>query len=124
MNLEHAKSRRLAALEKRECDRLLVAPAHHESDVHLPDEGSVALTIINALSSGLTAEQFATQAGWSRSRTMVNLFKVAKRTGVGIERRDGRLFAVWPDGYDGSDDCLQKAFTLRQTSESDCLHVA
>jgi hypothetical protein len=45
------------------------------------------------------AEQFALEAGWSRSRTMVNLFKVAKKSGVGIERRDGKFFAVWPEGY-------------------------
>ena len=104
MNLEHAKSRRLAALEQRNSDRLLVFPVHHAAEMQLPDEGTIASVIVNALSTGLVAEQFANKAGWSRSRTMVNLFKVAKKTGIGIERRHGTMFAVWPDGYEEGDE--------------------
>lgn len=99
MNLEIAKSGRLAALENRYADRLLVSPADMEVDMHMPSEGSPAQYIINALSKGLLPEQFSKETGWSRSRTMVNLFKVAKKTGVGIERRGGKLFAVWPNDY-------------------------
>ncbi len=65
----------------------------------MPTDGSVAQLMISALSDGLTVEQFVVETEWSRFRAMVNLFKVAKKTGVGIERRDGKLFAVWPDGY-------------------------
>ena len=99
MNLEIAKSGRLAALENRNADRLLVSPTEKEVDMQMPSEGSPAQLIINALSTGLLPEQFGEDAGWSRSRTMVNLYKVAKRTGVGIERRGGKLFAVWPNDY-------------------------
>ncbi len=124
MNLEQAKSRRLAALEQRNADKLLVSPAHHAAEMCLPDEGTVASVIVSALSKGLTAEQFATEAGWSRSRTMVNLFKVAKKTGVGIERRDGSLFAVWPDGYEDGDELLQESFECRHNANSDYFQVA
>ena len=99
MNIEIAKSRRLAALENRNADRLLVSPAGTQSELDMPTEGSIAQVMITTLSGGMTAEQFALEAGWSRSRTMVNLYKVAKKSGIGIERRDGKLFAVWPEGY-------------------------
>ena len=30
---------------------------------------------------------------------MVNLFKLTKKSGVGIEKRGRKLFTVWPEGY-------------------------
>ena len=104
MDLQQAMSRRLTALEHSNSDKILVSPAHHAAEMCLPAEGTVAAVIISALSKGVAAKQFATEAGWSRSLTMVNLFKVAKKTGIGIERRNGTLFAVWPDGYEEGDE--------------------
>ena len=124
MNLEHARSRRLAALKHCNSDRLLVSPVHHAAEMRLPDEGTVASAILDELSTGLVAEKFATEAGWSRSRTMVNLFKVAKKTGIGIERRHGTMFVVWPDGYEERDKFLKQTSDCCPKSQRDRIQFA
>jgi DNA-binding NarL/FixJ family response regulator len=98
MNLQYAKSRRLMALQRLNSDRVLVAPAKHKSELRLPEKGTVAAYLIDALGDGLTVDQIAAETEWSKSTTMVNLYKVAKRTGVGIRRGNERLHLVLPDG--------------------------
>ena len=97
MNLEHAKARRLAALSKCNSDRILVSPARHTSDLRLPNNETAAAYLIDALGEGWTIEQFAAKTGWSKARIMANLYKVAKKTGIGIHRRSDRLYIVWPE---------------------------
>lgn len=110
MNLEQAKARRLKALSKCNADRLLVSPTAHASGLCLPTHNTAAAYIIEALGEGLTIEQFAAQTQWSKSRIMANLYKVAKKTGVGIQRRNERLHIVWPEGcnniYSAEDDIV------------------
>ncbi|MEE4188171.1 MAG: hypothetical protein V2I76_06955 [Roseobacter sp.] len=98
MTLQQAKSRRIQALQQRSGDRMLVKPAAHASQVQLPDEGTVADYLVDALGHGCTADQLEVETGWSRSTVMVNLYKVAKKSGVGIRRRDDVLSLVLPQG--------------------------
>lgn len=98
MDLQLAKSRRLEALKKTSADRLLVAPAKHVSELRLPKEGSIAAHMIKILREGFTIEEFAAEMEWSKSRIMVNLYQVAKKTGVGIQRRSQLLQLVMPEG--------------------------
>ncbi len=96
MDLQQAKSRRLAALKNCQSDRLLVAPADHISELRMPEQGTVAAFIVDALGHGFTISQFEDETGWSKARIMANLYKVAKKTGVGVQRRNHGLFAIWP----------------------------
>ena len=100
MNLQHAKARRLAALSDCKSDRLLVSPVRHKSELCLPQNETAAAYLIDALGEGWTVEQFAAKTEWSKSRIMANLYKVAKKTGVGIHHRNDRLHIVWPEGCD------------------------
>lgn len=96
MNLHIAKAGRLKALESSNRDRILVAPAKRRSDLRLPDEGTVAAYLVDAIGESSTVEQIAAETGWSKATVMVNLFKVAKRSGVGIRRRNGKLSLILP----------------------------
>ncbi len=98
MTLNLAKARRLEALENRNVDRILVKPAAHYSQVTMPDEGTVADYLIEALRSGADLDALASETGWSRSTVLVNLYKVAKKTGIGIRRREDVLRMVLPKG--------------------------
>lgn len=98
MTLHLAKTRRIQALSKRSADRMLVKPAAHHSQVRLPDEGTVADYLVDALGHGCTAEQLELETGWSKSTVIVNLYKVAKKSGVGIRRRDDMMHLVLPEG--------------------------
>lgn len=98
MNIEHAKARRIAALSQCNSDRLLVSPARHMSDLRLPHDETAAAYLIDALGEGWTIEQFSAKTEWSKSRIMANLYKVAKKTGIGIHRLNDRLHIVWPEG--------------------------
>jgi len=98
MTLQEAKNRRLQALRKRNTDRILVKPAAHHGQVVLPGEGTVAEYLIDALRHGCTADQLEAETGWSRSTLMINLYKVAKRTGVGIRRRADMMHIIMPKG--------------------------
>lgn len=97
MNLQVARTGRLNALENSNLDRVLVAPAKHRTDIRLPDEGTVAAYLIDALGEDSTPEQIQAETGWSKSTVMVNLFKVAKKSGVGILRRNGKLSLLLPN---------------------------
>jgi hypothetical protein len=98
MTLDLAKSRRLDALNKRSEDRVLVKPSAHHSQVRLPDDGTVAAYLIDALARGCEAQQLAAETGWSQSTVIVNLYKVAKKCGVGIKRRNEILQLMMPQG--------------------------
>lgn len=99
MTLELAKSRRLEALNSRCGDRILVKPGHH-SQVCMPKEGTVAEYLLDALEQGCQPEQLEVETGWSKAIVMSNLYKVAKRTGMGIRRSDATLHLVVPEGAD------------------------
>lgn len=98
MTLDLAKSRRLQALNHKAADRVLVKPAAHHSQVRLPDEGTVAAYLVEALRQGCTADQLEAETGWSKSTVIVNLYKVAKKSGIGIRRRDDVMRIVLPEG--------------------------
>ena len=98
MTLQEAKNRRLQALNQRNTDRVLVKPAAHHGQVEMPSAGTVAEYLIEALRHGCTAEQLEAETGWSRSTLMINLYKVAKRTSVGIRRRADMMHIIMPKG--------------------------
>ncbi|MBW4707011.1 hypothetical protein KX928_04335 [Roseobacter sp. YSTF-M11] len=98
MTLELARSGRIAALSHRNADRVLVRPARHKSDVTLPEEGTVAAYLIDALGQGSTVDQIVAETGWSKSTVLVNLYKVAKKSGIGIRRRQDTLHLLVPRG--------------------------
>lgn len=98
MTLELARSGRIAALKQLNADRILVRPARHKSDVVLPEEGTVAAYLIDALGQGSSVEQIEAETGWSKSMVIVNLYKVAKKSGVGIRRRNDVMHLLVPKG--------------------------
>lgn len=98
MSLQMAKQRRLEALKNRSGNRLLVKPAKHMAQVNLPAEGTVADYLINALIHGTTTEQLARETGWTKQTVTVNLYKVAKKSGVGISRCGETMKLEMPTG--------------------------
>lgn len=100
MSLHLAKARRLEALKTRNHDRVLVKPAARHSDVKEPDAGTVAYFLFEELRRGTTITQLANETGWSRSTILVNLYKVAKKTGVGLKRHDDELNMILPSGFE------------------------
>ncbi|MGD9294748.1 MAG: hypothetical protein PVI41_07690 [Roseobacter sp.] len=98
MTLKMAKDRRVRALTARCEDRILVKPAAHHSQVQLPADGTAAAYLIDSLVRGCRAEQLALETGWSKSTVMVNIYKVAKKCGVGVRRRDDTMHLVLPEG--------------------------
>ncbi len=98
MSLKLARERRLEALKNRNENRVLVKPADHHTQVKLPDAGTIADYLIDALRHGTDLGQLAAETGWSRSTVLVNLYKVAKKTGVGIRRSEDTLHLMLPNG--------------------------
>jgi hypothetical protein len=96
MSLKLARERRLEALKNRNEDRILVKPAVHRTQVKLPDPGTIADYLIDALRHGTDLGQLAAETGWSRSTVLVNLYKVAKKTGVGVRRSEDTLHLMLP----------------------------
>lgn len=103
MTLNLAKARRVEALNARKSDRILVKPATHMSHFTLPDQGTVADYLVDALRTGVSVDDLANETGWSKSTVMVNLYKVAKKTGIGIRRREDTLRLILPKGYQAHD---------------------
>ena len=93
-----AKKRRIEALNKTSKDRILVRPTTHPSNLRLPQEGTVADYLLEALGQGCKVENLEHETGWSRSTVLTNLYKVAKKSGVGIRRRSNALHLMLPDG--------------------------
>lgn len=100
MTLEIAKARRVQALSKRSEDRTLIAPAPDFSQVKMPDQGTVAGYLIEALGQGADMAELVAETGWSKSCLLINLYKLARKTGVGISRRDHTLHLMLPSGSD------------------------
>ena len=98
MTMQIAKARRLEALNKRNDDRILVEPVAHHTQITLPGQGTVAGYLIDALRHGADFAQLSEETGWSKSTLLVNLYKVAKKTGVGIRRRQDTLQLMLPSG--------------------------
>lgn len=98
MTLERARSGRIAALAHLNSDRILVKPANHKGDVTLPEDGTVAAYLIDALGQGSSVEQIVAETGWSKSMVIVNLYKVAKKSGMGIWRRNAVMHLLVPQG--------------------------
>ena len=98
MTLQIAKHRRVQALIGTRDDRVLVKPADHHSRVKLPDEGTVADYLLEALGHGCRIEELEMETGWSKSTVLVNLYKLAKKSGVGIRRRANTLHLILPEG--------------------------
>ena len=98
MSLKIARQRRLDALRNRNENRILVKPADHHKQVRLPELGTIADYLIDALRHGTDLGQLAAETGWSRSTVLVNLYKVAKKTGVGIRRSQDTLHLMPPRG--------------------------
>ena len=98
MTLQMAKNRRLEALKKCHTDRILVKPADHHSRVVLPDSHSIAGYLLDCLWYGCDLAQLEAETGWSKSTLLVNLYRVAKKSGVGIRRRADTLSLVLPEG--------------------------
>ena len=124
MNLQHAKARRLAALSDCKSDRLLVSPVRHMSELRLPRNESAAAYLIDALGEGWTVEQIAEKTEWSKARIMANLYKIAKKTGVGIHRRNDRLHIVWPEGFDETCIYPQDIVECQISDAKDCTVAA
>jgi hypothetical protein len=98
MTLQIAKLRRLEALKNRCRDRVLVEPAEHYSQINLPVEGTAADYLIGALGHGTDVAQLSAETGWSEATVISNVYKVAKKTGVGVRRENNRLYLVLPHG--------------------------
>ena len=98
MTLQLARTRRLDALNNRFTDRMIVDPADHSSQVKLPAQDTVAGYLIEALGHGCQLEQLEAETGWSKSNVLINLYKVAKKSGVGIRRSGSKLHLVLPEG--------------------------
>ncbi len=96
MSLEMAKARRIDALRNRDGDRVMVKPAAHHSQMCLPNAGSAAEYIIQALERGTSIHFLSAETGWSRAAVLANLYTVAKKTGVGIRKSEGRLHLMLP----------------------------
>lgn len=79
-------------------DRVLVKPAAHHSLVKLPEEGTLAAYLIDALWHGCRIDSLETETGWSKPTLLVNLSKVARKTGVGIRRKADTLHLILPQG--------------------------
>lgn len=116
MTLALAKNRRLDALNKCKADRIMVTPAAHVSQVKLPYEGTVADWLMEALSCGASIEQLAEQTGWSSSTVLINLYRVAKKSGVGIRREHDTLHMIMPVDYD---EVVSTAKVVNPTDQAD-----
>lgn len=123
MTLALAKNRRLDALNKRKADRVLVKPAAHVSQVKLPYEGTVAEWLMEALSCGANVEQLAEQTGWSNSTVLVNLYRVAKKSGLGIRREHDTLHMIMPEGFDDIVPSAKVVNPTRQNESNDADYI-
>jgi hypothetical protein len=114
MTLALARNRRLDALNKCKADRILVTPAAHVSQVKLPYEGTVAEWLMEALSCGVSVDQLVEQTGWSSSTVLINLYRVAKKSGLGIRREHDSLYMIMPEDFD---DFISAAKVVNPTCE-------
>lgn len=116
MTLALARNRRIDALSKCKADRILVAPAAHVSQVKLPYEGTVAGWLMETLSCGANVDQLAEQTGWSSSTVLINLYRVAKKSGLGIRREHDTLYMIMPEDFD---EIISTAKVVNPTCKGD-----
>ena len=100
MTLQIAKSCRVEALKNCCQDRVLIEPAEHQSQINLPMEGTVADFLLGALAHGANVVQLSAETGWSKATVFSNIYKLSKKTGVGVRRKDNGLYLVLPQGAD------------------------
>lgn len=98
MNVEMARQGRIRALSLLNSDRLLVRAAQYGDDVVLPPKLSIDSYLLSELHTGLVVEKVMGETGWSSSKVMEQLYKTVKKARLGIERCDGVLHLVYPDG--------------------------
>ena len=98
MNVEMARQGRKRALSLMNSDRVLVRAARSGEDVVMPEKSSIDARLLTELQDGLHIKQIMIETGWSSSRAMEQLYKVAKKACLGIERRKGVLYLMCPDG--------------------------
>ena len=96
MTIRIANARRLRALRSLEADKVLIKPARHKSDLVRSKEGTVGAYLFDALAKGPTLEQIQLETMWTKSTAMAYLYRMAKRSGVGILRQSGRYFMILP----------------------------
>ncbi|WP_294607178.1 hypothetical protein [uncultured Roseovarius sp.] len=96
MSTEMARQGRLRALQFVNSDRILVHAARKCDDIVMPPKLSIDAHLLTELHYGVHVKQIMNETGWSSSRVMEQLYKAAKRAGLGIERRKGVLHLVHP----------------------------
>jgi hypothetical protein len=102
MTVNLAREGRAKALVLRNADRRLVRPGQSLTDVVLPEKGSMDAGILMMLHHGISVERLRGKSGWSVSEAMVQVFAIVKRARLGLERRGGELFLVYPEADIGS----------------------
>lgn len=98
-----AKALRLERAKNSDDHGVVAQPAILSSQVKAPERGTVADYLFNALLQGASLTQLSSETGWSESTVLVNLRIVAKKTGIGIYRREDRLSLILPKGRDTLD---------------------
>ena len=67
--------------------------------VHLSVSGDITVyEVTYTLNEEGAAEEIEAETGWSKSTVMINLYKVAKKSGVGILRSNDMLHLMMPPG--------------------------
>jgi hypothetical protein len=117
LSLQLAKNGRERALSLRQADRKLIAPASRLTDVILPKKGSLDAGLLMVLHRGVSVERLSAKSGWSSAEVMSHVFQIVKRARLGLERRGGELFLVYPEADMGSGndaDQLRQAVQARR----------
>lgn len=108
MTDQFARDGRKKALTLSKADRRLISPGQSLSDVVLPEKGSLDAGVLMMLHRGISVERLSGKSGWSASEVMVQVFAIVKRARLGLERRGGELFLVYPEaGLASANDAEQ-----------------
>lgn len=120
--LQMAKHGRTVALKNTKADKVLVYPTARAGDISFPADGTPAAYLIDALTDGSSVDEISETAGWSRSAVMVNIYRVAKKSGLGVERRDECLHLLLPEDFE--EDHLTPATPPKFKSDAGRLRLA
>ena len=115
MSIDLARQGRRNALRMRHTDRKLIPPAPHLYQVKLPQKGSLDASLLLMLHRGISIEKLCAKTGWSASDAMMQIFQIVKRAKLGLERRNGNLYLVYPEADLGSS---HDASTLRDAVQA------
>lgn len=121
MTLELARDGRTRALALRNADRKLISPSMSLSDVVLPPKGSLDAGLLMVLHRGVSVERLMGKSGWSSAEVMAHVFKIVKRARLGLERRGGELFLVYPEAELGSGNDAEHLRQAVQAHRADSL---